>query len=150
KRWRGGMSLQHSRSFRCTAPMCIGRGSAFSPPPSRSWPPSSSPTARPRATCANICSSERDLFEKPQHARCGNAIEASLVHWVGEEIVSGTGDDDRAHEKARLFERGEKRGRLRRRINNIVVGAVNQQDARGVLVHGGVVDWGAFEEHLAV
>ncbi len=44
----------------------------------------------------------------------------------------------------------EERRRLRRRIDDVVVGAVDQQEARRVPVHGRVADRRGFEEHLAV
>src|SRR5215470_14195307 len=78
--------------------------------------------------------SERALQE-PQELRRGlRAIAAGLVDRVAGPEMPRARNDDGAGEEAGLLERGEEHLRLGLRIDDVVVGAVDQQKARaGIL-----------------
>ena len=68
------------------------------------------------------------------------AAEARFVHGIGDEEMPCAGNDNGAGEEARLLKRIEEGHRLRRRIDNVVIGAVQQQEGCGIFVYGRVAD----------
>src|SRR5262249_5951141 len=64
--------------------------------------------------------------------------------------MPGTRDHHRADKETRLFESGEKRHGLRRRIDNVVMVAVDQKKPRKIPVDRGVTDRGSLEKDPAV
>ncbi len=69
---------------------------------------------------------------------------------IGRPEMSGAGNDDAAHEKSGLGERGEERAGLGRRIDDVVVGAVDEQKAQLIVIDGRVTDRRGVEIDAAV
>src|ERR1700747_1333640 len=65
------------------------------------------------------------VFEEPHYLRTGEASEAGIIDRIGDEEMPGTWDHHGADEETRLFESGKKRRGLCRRINNVVMVAVD-------------------------
>ena len=68
------------------------------------------------------------------------AAKARFVHGIGDEEMPCAGNNNGAGEEARLLKRVEEGRRLRRRINNVVIGPVQQQEGCGILVYRRVAD----------
>src|SRR6478736_9845391 len=80
--------------------------------------------------------------QETQHLRGGlGAVAARLLHRLARPEMPRSGDDDAAREEAGLLESGQEDLRLGLRVDDVVVGAVNEEKARPglfVLFDGGV------------
>src|SRR4249920_519981 len=80
--------------------------------------------------------------QETQHLRGGlGAVAARLLHRPARPEMPRSGDDDAAREEAGLLESGQEDLRLGLRVDDVVVGAVNEEKARPgllVLFDGGV------------
>src|SRR5438874_1804509 len=90
---------------------------------------------------AEVMRGLQSSLEEPQDARRGaGTIAAGVVlERIGGEEVPRARNDDPAHIDSGLVEGGPEGLRLRR-IDNIVVGAVDQQEAGAIALDGGVAD----------
>src|SRR6516225_4922965 len=93
-----------------------------------------------------ITTSQR-LRQKPQQPRRGLGAEPARLAFerVRGPEVPRPRNDDPPHEDAGLIERHQERLRLRGRIDDVVVGAMHEQEARTALVDGGVAHRRGFE-----
>src|SRR6185437_17002687 len=91
-------------------------------------------------------------FEEAYHARDrGGGITTRLAfERIGRPEVPGARKDDPTHEKARLRQRGKESAGLRLGIDDVVVGAVDQQEAQRVAIDRGVADGRGVEIDAAV
>src|SRR5271163_2017709 len=91
-------------------------------------------------------------FEKPHQSR--NRLRAVAVRLAFERIgrpeMSGAGDDDAAHKKPGLGKGRQERAGLRRRIDDVVLGAVDKQKAHLVVVCGCMADRRRVEINAAI
>src|SRR5208337_2404064 len=157
---RYSLSLTY-RAYRATAEIAICRAAGNEPPMGlkcdanpanflpgfRSAPPAFNSHAflffpaslEPRRRSPRV--SER-TFEKPHQSR--NRLRAIAVRLTFERIgrpeMSGAGDDDAAHKKPGLGKGRQERAGLRRRIDDVVLGAVDKQKAHLVVVCGRMAD----------
>src|SRR4051794_4684809 len=88
--------------------------------------------------------SSQRLLQEPYQLRRGlRAVAARLLNRIAGPEMAGAWDHDAARKEAGVLQRGQKRLRLRLRIDDVVMAAVQQQEAcRGLLalVDGGVAD----------
>src|SRR5579863_6071403 len=97
------------------------------------------------------CSSERTFEKADQPRNRERAIAVGLaLERVPRPRVSGAGKNDSLREKSGLGQGGAERSRLRLGIDDIVVGAVNEQDAHLVVLLGGVAQRRRLEIHPPV
>src|SRR5260370_35099119 len=80
------------------------------------------------------------VFEEPHYLRTGEASKAGIIDRIGDEEMTSAWDHHRADEETRLFEGGKKRRGLCRRINNVVMVAVDEQKSRRIPVDRGVTE----------
>src|SRR4051794_11715074 len=92
--------------------------------------------------------------QKAQHLRGGLcAVAARLLHGFARPEMPRAGHGDAARKKAGLFECGQEDLRLGLRVDDVVVGAVNEEKARPgllVLFDGGVAGRRGIEIDTAV
>src|SRR6516165_2927143 len=63
--------------------------------------------------------------------------------------MAGARYNDRARKKTGLFERGQELLRLRRRVDDVVLAAIDQQETRAVLIDRGIAQRRSLEEYPA-
>src|SRR5579883_1697758 len=119
--------------------MCNGR-----PAPGRPSPQAGSEW---RGLCARPVPRLQALAQEAQETWRGQGTEPTrlVLERIGRPEMAGAWQNDAARPDAGLVEREPERVRLRGRIDDIVVGTVDQQEARPLLVHGRVAHRRGFE-----